>query len=132
MLGNSINYRTPFIDTDVMALALQLPVPWEVHDSGGGRLVEKHILREAFKDLLPEPVYRREKLRFSTGTGTDGQMDRVAEQEGGGTDFDETSRRTSEGHCLSSPKELWYYRLFKERFPDPCFERLVGRWNPGK
>ena len=132
MLGNSINYRTPFIDTDVMALALQLPVPWKVHDAGGGRLVEKYILREAFKDLLPEPVYRREKLRFSTGTGTDGQMDRVAEKEGGCADFDETSRRTSEGYCLNSPKELWYYRLFKERFPDPCFERLVGRWDPRK
>ena len=38
----------------------------------------------------------------------------------------------AEGYVLRSPKELWYYRLFKERFPDPCFERLVGRWDPAK
>ena len=72
MMGNSINYRTPFIDTEVMAFASQLPVDWKIHDAGNGKLVEKWILREAFKDLLPEQIYRRDKLRFSAGTGTGG------------------------------------------------------------
>ena len=132
MMGNSINYRTPFIDTEVIALALHIPVRWKLHDSGNGRLVEKHILREAFKDLLPEKIYRREKLRFSAGTGTDNLMDDVAGDQAGMGKFDEQTRTTAEGYTLNSPKELWYYRLFKERFPAACFERLVGRWDPGK
>ena len=33
---------------------------------------------------------------------------------------------------LNSLKELWYYRLFKQAFPGRAFERLVGRWDPGK
>ncbi len=131
MMGNGIHYRTPFIDTEVIALALHLPVRWKIQRAEDGRAIEKYILREAFKDLLPEVIYRREKLRFSAGTGTDNLMDEVAGS-AGASELDEASRRTSEGYTLSSPKELWYYRLFKERFPAPCFERLVGRWDPGK
>ncbi len=131
MMANGISYRTPFIDTDVIALALQVPVRWKIHDAGDGKLVEKYILREAFRDLLPEPICRREKLRFSAGTGTDRLMDEVAGSAGASA-VDEASRRTGEGYTLNSPKELWYYKLFKERFPAPCFERLVGRWDPGK
>ena len=31
---------------------------------------------------------------------------------------------------LSSVEELYYYRIFKETFPDRSFDRLVGRWDP--
>jgi len=48
------------------------------------------------------------------------------------SELDAASRITAEGYALNSPKELWYYELFKQRFPAPCFERLVGRWDPGK
>jgi len=132
MMANSINYRTPFIDTAVIAFALQIPVRWKIHDAGGGRLVEKYILREAFKDLLPETIYRREKLRLAAGTGTDNLMDAVADSEASADEFSEASRTRAEGYTLNSSKELWYYKLFKEKFPAPCFERLVGRWDPEK
>jgi hypothetical protein len=46
--------------------------------------------------------------------------------------FGAESRNTVEGYRLNSPKERWYYTLFKERFPSPAFERLVGRWDPDK
>ena len=58
-------------------------------------------------------------------------MDAVAEA-ASGLEFNERTRRTPAGYTLHSPKELWYYRLFKERFPAACFERLVGRWDPSK
>jgi asparagine synthase (glutamine-hydrolysing) len=128
MMGNSINYRTPFIDTDVIAFAMQIPVQWKIHDAGGGRWIEKYILREAFRDLLPEQIYKREKLRFAAGTGTDGIMDEIARNEV----KDAKSMITAEGYSLNSAKERWYYEIFKERFPAPCFERLVGRWDPNK
>ncbi|MFO8012928.1 MAG: asparagine synthase-related protein [Phycisphaerae bacterium] len=131
MLANQIHYRTPFIDAQVMALALQLPVRWKIHEVEG-EPVEKYILREAFRDLLPEQIYKRRKLRFSAGTGTDGFMDRVAEGQDQAADYSEATQHTPEGYTLNSPKELWYYRLFKEHFPEPAFERLVGRWDPDK
>ena len=132
MMGNGITYRTPFIDTEVVALALQVPVRWKIHPAGDGRWIEKHILREAFRDLLPDAIYRREKLRFSAGTGTDDLMDGVAGDHGDVGDFSDAMRITPEGYTLNSPKERWYYNVFKTRFPASCFERLVGRWDPDK
>ena len=132
MMANSINYRTPFIDTDVIAFASQIPVQWKIHDDGNGRLIEKWILREAFKDILPKEIYLREKLRFSAGTGTDNLMDDIAKDEINDDDFNEASRNTIAGYYLNSPKELWYYNIFKENVPSVGFEKLVGRWDPGK
>jgi len=131
MMGNSMTCRTPFIDGGVMAAALQLPVRWKIHPQGGD-LVEKYVLREAFKDLLPEKIYRRRKLRFCAGTGTDGLTDEIARDHIEPGDFHDGRRETAEGYILSSPKEMWQYRLFKEKFPSPYSERLVGRRDPGK
>ncbi len=132
MMGNSINYRTPFLDSEVTAFCLQMPVDWKVHNGQDGRLVEKWLLREAFRDMLPDEIYRREKLRFSGGTGTDPLIEEMSQEIIEESAFTEASRRTSGGYTLSSAKELAYYRLFKEYFPDPAFESLVGRWDPGK
>ncbi|MFO7870008.1 MAG: asparagine synthase-related protein [Kiritimatiellia bacterium] len=132
MMGNGINYRTPFIDPHVIAFADSAPVQWKIHPSGNGTLVEKWILREAFRDLLPDRIYRRVKLRFSAGTGTDDLMDEIAGRKLEKDAFTEESRNTEGGYRLNSPKEMWYYRIFKENFPGPAFEKLVGRWDPGK
>lgn len=131
MMGNSINYRIPFLDTEVTAYALQLPVTWKI-SSRNGRLIEKYILREAFKDMLPEEIYRREKLRFSRGTGTENIIDEVTDGLIDENDFNQESRETEGGYSLNSPRELLYYRIFKYHFPLPSFENLVGRWDPFK
>ena len=81
--------------------------------------------------MLPEEICQREKLRFSGGTGTDNLMDAIAAEELPQEEFSRCPR-TENGFELNSPKELWYYRLFKERFPDPAYEKLVGRWDPYK
>lgn len=132
MTANGIDYRTPFIDSHVMAFAAHLPVDWKIHECDNGEMIEKWLLREAFKELLPEEIYSRSKLRFAGGAGTDGVMDGIAAAHVDASDLNEQTRETAEGYTLNSPKELWYYRLFKGRFPDPCFERLVGRWDPDK
>jgi asparagine synthase (glutamine-hydrolysing) len=132
MFGNSLNYRTPFIDTDVVAFALQIPVRWKILANKEGRLIEKWILREACRDLLPDKIYKRVKLRFSAGTGTDTVMDRIASEMGYDEKFSEKTRKTPGGYYLNSPKELWYYEIFKEKFPGLGFEKLVGRWDPSK
>ncbi len=131
MMGNSVNYRTPYIDPEVIAFCLQIPVQWKIHDCSDGKLVEKWLLREAFKDMLPNEIYTREKLRFSGGTGTDNLMDKAAEDKIEYSEF-EQSRHTPGGYYLNSPKEFWYYKLFKENFPLLCFEKLVARWDPNK
>lgn len=132
MMGHSLNYRTPFLDAEVIAFCLQIPVQWKVHDMGDGRQIEKWLLREAFQEMLPEEIYLREKHRFSGGTGTDALIESISDRIISPEEFTEEARMTSEGYRLNSPKELHYYRLFREYFPGDHFERLVGRWDPGK
>ena len=132
MMRHSIHYRTPFLDSDVIAFCLQMPTSWKVHERKDGTFVEKWLLREAFRDMLPDRIYRREKLRFSGGTGTDPVIDAASNELIASSEFTEQTRQTPGGYRLNSPKELHYYRIFKERFPEPCFESLVGRWDPAK
>ena len=132
MMANSINYRTPFIDTEMIAFSLQIPVSWKIHSNGDGKLIEKWLLREAFRDMLPEKIYRREKLRFSGGTGVDDVIDSLLQDEVRSREFDKKSRHTDTGYRLNTSRELLYYRLFKEDFPLPAFEKLIGRWDPSK
>jgi asparagine synthase (glutamine-hydrolysing) len=132
MMGNSLNYRTPFLDLKVIALAKQLPVSWKLKKVSSNQYIEKWILREAFKNMLPKEIYSRVKLRFSGGTGTDSVMDNIAKTKLSETEFNENSRKTLGGYYLNSPKELWYYKIFKNYFPDLSFEKIVGRWDPFK
>jgi asparagine synthase (glutamine-hydrolysing) len=131
MMANSVHYRTPFIDTDLIAYALQLPVSWKIHPKGD-RQIEKYILREAFKDMLPREIYERDKLRFSRGTGTEGHIDKAMAGLVGKVDFNPTTQKTPEGYTLNSPAELALYHIFKKQFPPAAYERLVGRWDPNK
>jgi asparagine synthase (glutamine-hydrolysing) len=129
MFGNSIEYRTPFLDTEVISFALQTPVNWKIKTVNNEK-TEKYILREAFKDMLPEEIYLRKKLRFSRGTGTETFLKNIPEH------FSEEiengdSLETDSGYKLNSKTELVYYKLFKKHFPDK-FEKLVGRWDPNK
>lgn len=130
MFANGIHYRTPFLDGHVISLALQLPVRWKICRRES-HWIEKYILREAFRDMLPVEIYRREKLRFSGGTGTDDLMEEIARR-CGNIQQDELPDDLPDDFKLSSPREAWYLKLFEQNFPGPQMRRLVARWDPFK
>lgn len=70
-LGNSVEVRVPFLDNNLVQFAMTQVHP--VHKMSGshpdGPRIEKHILREAFKDILPPVVYTRTKAQFSDAVG---------------------------------------------------------------
>ncbi|MBN1273788.1 MAG: hypothetical protein JXB26_16090 [Candidatus Aminicenantes bacterium] len=129
--ANSVSYRTPFLDPEVVAFSNRIPMNLKVrYDEDQARDVEKWILREALKSWLPPEIADRPKLRFAGGTGVDDLMDELT----AGTVTEEEfqkSPKTENGLALNSPKELHYYRLFREKFPQG-FEELVVRWDPFK
>ncbi|MGC9529866.1 MAG: asparagine synthase-related protein [Candidatus Bipolaricaulaceae bacterium] len=127
-LANSVNYRAPFLDGSVVALSEAIPFDLKVH--GAEESVEKWILREAFRDLLPKEIAGRPKLRFSRGSGVD---DLMTELTAGKVSEQELAKhpRSSGGIPFNSPKELLYYRSFRKDFP-PGYERLTVRWDPFK
>ncbi len=63
--SHGLELRVPFLDKDLMNYVLRLPGNLRLPKDG----IEKMILREAFKDLLPERLLNREKERMSDGVG---------------------------------------------------------------
>ncbi len=59
LMGNSVEGRFPFLDRDVVELASTLPA---AHKLLG--LDEKHILKRAFADLVPEEILTRPKQPY--------------------------------------------------------------------
>jgi asparagine synthase (glutamine-hydrolysing) len=115
MAAWGVEARVPFLDTDFLDVAMSLdpeakrPVP--------GRM-EKHLLREAFADLLPDSVTWRQKEQFSDGVGY-GWIDALR-------DFADERVRDDALACaperfpLNPPatKEAYLYRtMFSEFFP---------------
>ena len=76
-MANGVIYKTPFLDNRVVAFSKTIPMEWKIY---GEEEIEKYILRVAFRDMLPEKIANREKLRFAMGTGMDDVMDNIVSQ----------------------------------------------------
>jgi len=58
-MANSIEARVPYVDPDLIAVSLQIPVEDNITEDS-----EKMALRKAFADLLPEQIVNRQKSPF--------------------------------------------------------------------
>ena len=126
-MANAVVYQTPYLDSKVVAFSQKVPMKWKIY---GEAQVEKFILREAFRDDLPEKIANREKLRFAMGVGTDDVMDALIAK---AIDPNEIAKRpqTPYGLPFASFKELYYYDEFLGLFP-PAYEKQTVRWDPFK
>lgn len=61
-----LEIRVPFLDIDFMNFVRNMDPYWKMPSTFG---VEKHILRDAFKDHLPKSILERQKQAFSDGVG---------------------------------------------------------------
>ena len=66
MAAWGVEGRVPFLDKEFMDVAMRLQPADKM--CGNGK-IEKHILREAFEELLPLEVAWRQKEQFSDGVG---------------------------------------------------------------
>jgi len=124
--ANSIETRTPFLDARVVDFCLKIPIDCKVH---GSEQVGKWVLRQAFEGCLPEHIIYQTKRFFAQGSGVAWIMREQAEKHI--TEQEVAEHNKIEGNpWLSSVEELYYYKMFKETFPEPAYDRLVGRWDP--
>ncbi len=126
-MANAVVYQIPYLDARIVAFAQKIPMAWKIY---GEQQIEKFILREAFRDMLPEKIANREKLRFAMGVGTDDVMDMLVSNV---IDPEEIKSRprSAYGMPFATFKELLYYDEFLELFP-PAYEKQTVRWDPFK
>jgi len=115
MAAWGVEARVPFLDREFLDVAMTINPADKM--TGQGR-IEKHILREAFSELLPESIAWRQKEQFSDGVGygwIDSLKDYAAEHVS-----DEQMARAEGRFPFNTPasKEAYLFRsLFEKQFP---------------
>jgi len=126
-MSNSVDYYAPFLNPSVVTMAQDIPLDLKVYQPNG-KPIEKWILREAFKDMLPDEITWRPKLRFARGVGVDDQLEKCIPD-----NLDEEALKktpkSKKGITFQSPTELYLYNIFKKHFPED-YEGLTCRWDP--
>ena len=115
MAAWGVEARVPFLDREFLDVAMSVDPAEKM--IGPGK-IEKHILREAFADLLPEEITWRQKEQFSDGVGyswIDGVKD-FAEQQVSDKQMAHAAKRFP----LNTPdtREAYFFRrIFESHFP---------------
>jgi asparagine synthase (glutamine-hydrolysing) len=115
--------RVPFLDFEFMDIAMRLNP--EDKMCGNGK-IEKHIVRKAFEDYLPEKIVWRQKEQFSDGVGYNwiDTLKATAEQKVS----DSQMARVAERFPINPPmskEEYWYRTMFEEHFPSASAAQTV-------
>ena len=63
-MGQGVEARVPFLDISMLDLAMRIPIELKMRDGQ-----EKWIVREAFKDILPDYIRKRPKNPMSYSSG---------------------------------------------------------------
>jgi asparagine synthase (glutamine-hydrolysing) len=115
MAAWGVEARVPFLDRDFLDIAMSLD-PGEKMIGPDG--LEKRVLREAFSDMLPERILRRQKEQFSDGVGYS-WIDSLKEHaESRVSDMEMTKSASRFPYNPPDSKEAYFYRtLFEEHFP---------------
>lgn len=115
MAAWGVEARVPFLDRAFLDVAMGFdPAAKMARD---GRM-EKHVLREAFRGILPDEILWRQKEQFSDGVGY-GWIDGLRAHAEREVSDDELARaRFRFPRNTPRTKEAYLYRaLFEERFP---------------
>ena len=122
-MAHGLEGRVPYLDWPHASFALTLPPAFKVLAPAR---VEKWILRDTFRDLLPADVMRRSKQKFAEGTGSMDLLRREANRQIPEAEFER--ERGKVPFPIRTKEELFCYRLFQERFdlPADVVQDLVG------
>lgn len=121
--AHGLEPRLPFLDLDMVELALALPPAWKL--TGVDRPA-KWLLRRAFDGWLPDEVLWRRKEQFGEGTGMNDVLRAHFGAQAGAAEL------AAEAGVLDPPlrttEELSYYRMFTAALPGIDAQRTVGRF----
>jgi asparagine synthase (glutamine-hydrolysing) len=123
MAAWGIEARVPFLDKEFLDVAMSIAPQDKM--CGKGK-IEKYILRDAFKGLVPEEILWRQKEQFSDGVGYSwiDSLKAHAEKEVSDSLFKNAQMRFPEKTPLT--KEGYLYRsIFEAHFRNPVAVRLI-------
>jgi asparagine synthase (glutamine-hydrolysing) len=117
MAAWGVEARVPFLDVECLDVAMAIDPAEKMPRKAQGR-IEKQVLRDAFADILPEEVTKRQKEQFSDGVGY-GWIDSLkANAAARVSDSEMRQAHVRFPHNTPDTKEAYYYRaIFESYFP---------------
>ena len=115
MAAWGVEARVPFLDKEFLDVAMRINPEDKMAKDGR---MEKHILREAFSDYLPEEILWRQKEQFSDGVGYNwiDTLKKIADEQISDLELENAAYRFPVNTPMT--KEAYYYRvIFSELFP---------------
>lgn len=110
-----------FADPNIFSYAFSIPAKYKLNDG-----IEKWILRQAVKDVLPSSVLNRTKAKFWEGAGVYELISDYASKKVTDKDFS-NERILPNGWNLNSKEELLYFRIFEDLFGEASNYDWMGR-----
>lgn len=121
--AQGVEPRVPFLDLDVVELALALPPAWKLTTD---TRPAKWLLRRAFDGWLPHDVLWRPKEQFGQGTGMNEVLGDYYEQ------TIDPAQLQRNADLLDPPlrtlEELAYFEIFRAALPGINAQQTVGRF----
>lgn len=127
-MAHGLEARVPFLDTELVAVAQRIHPDHKLLAGADGVPIEKWVLREAVKDLLPPEITWRKKAGFDQSTRAE---DYFAEDIGHWMSAGEAERYRAERPMTSirSHEEAVFHKLMSESYEEPeAVLRNIGRW----
>ncbi len=118
----SLDCRMPMMSGEMVSFGLGLGLK-ELF--GPKRAHAKYVLRKAFEKALPTDVIWRRKQKFSEGAGSAHIMAAEAQRIVSDHRFEARAKLLG-GKDVRTKEEMWYYQIFREKFPNASALSSVG------
>lgn len=118
--------RAPWFDYNLVRFSFQVPIQYKLFQQNG-RVIEKYIIKEAFREILPSSIYERKKAKFSKGVGTQFLLRDYFNKKISDDEF-ASSQEILDGVVVKNKEELYYWKIFKDLFdPNSGFIKKLPR-----
>jgi asparagine synthase (glutamine-hydrolysing) len=121
-MAHGLEARVPFLDRQVITLALGLPPEWKLASED---VPEKRLLRQAFTGWLPDELLWREKSQFGDGSGAKSVLSRALQDDITDDEFNDEAGAVDPP--LRYKEELAYFRIWREHLSGIRPEKNLGR-----
>lgn len=119
-MSATLEARVPFLGRRFTRLINKIPTDYKVHRTGGGEIVGKYVLREAYRGLMPDYIVDRRKVPMGEGAGVGdnrpvGPFHEHSEAMVSDEDFRRIAR-DNPGFSIRTKEEALYFSYFAETF----------------
>lgn len=126
----SLELRVPFLDVDMVNLAMKIPPELKIHESERSEdRIEKWILRKAFDGTgyLPDDILWRYKVQYTQGAGCEDLGEKLAEQELTDDEYERIKVENPKA-TINSKEAAYYFKIFRQFHPQDSVLGSIGIW----